>query len=106
MPYFIYKTTPKQPEIYPDQLQAHERHIYERHLSYLRSLLNQNSLILAGNVHLSHGEEGYVILQAESEQQARRLMDADPAVHSRLVEAELFPMELDLVAARIHSLPK
>ena len=46
------------------------------HLAYLQSLLEEGTLVLAGPV--GDGSGAMMVLQVASEQEARRVIDADP----------------------------
>lgn len=66
--------------------------IVEQHVQQLQRLLTKGQLILAGRT-LNEDEAafGIVILEVESEAEARQLMESDPAVKAGIMKAQLFP---------------
>ncbi len=74
---------------------AKENDIVERHFIKLQGLLSDNKLILAGRT-LTTDPCGIVILEVENEDEARILMENDPAVKEGLMTAELFPYRVAL----------
>lgn len=73
--FFVIRSTPIAP---PERI----KELLPRHLSYQVSLQNSHKLVFAGPLSDESGEnmlgEGMVIYRAESEEEARRLADADP----------------------------
>jgi uncharacterized protein len=68
------------------------------HFEYLKRLLDEGKLILAGP---SLGPVfGVIVLEAESEEEARRLIDADPSVAAGLQTPELSPFRASLLRGR------
>jgi uncharacterized protein YciI len=69
-----------------------------RHFAYLQELTRQGIVHLAGRT-TSVEEEGMgiVILSAPDEEQARALMESDPAVAAGVFTARLFPYRLALL---------
>ena len=59
------------------------------HVAYLRQLHDRGQLFAAGP--LADGSGGLTILQDVSEDEARSLMDADPAVKDRTLAFEIVP---------------
>lgn len=72
--------------------------IVAQHAQRLQRLLTNGQLILAGRT-LNEDEEaiGIVILEVESEAEARRLMESDPAVKAGIMQAQLFPYFIALM---------
>lgn len=75
-----------------------ERAIMTAHRDYVEGLANLGHLILAG-LSEDANIDGLVIIEADSEQEARRLMDNDPFVLGDLVRAELRPFRTVLARA-------
>ncbi len=75
-----------------------DNQIVADHFLRLQQLLADGTLILAGRT-LNEGETmfGIVILEAESEEEARRLMNEDPAVKKGVMTASLFPYRVALI---------
>lgn len=70
--------------------------VYE-HFKVLQVLLKENILILAGKTdNLDETTFGLVILQVESEEAARTIMENDPTVKGGIMTAELHPYSVAL----------
>jgi uncharacterized protein YciI len=69
------------------------------HFGYLKDYLEKGILFLAGrtvNEPMSEKDFGIAILEVESEEEARCIMDNDPAVKGKIMYAELFEFSLAL----------
>ncbi|MCJ8336848.1 MAG: YciI family protein [Pseudomonadales bacterium] len=67
------------------------------HFSYLQHLVTEGVVFSAGRT--LEGDKnafGIVIFQAVDEQQACAIMNADPAVSSQLMTAQLYPFKVAL----------
>jgi uncharacterized protein YciI len=74
------------------------------HLEYLRALAAQGSLILAGRTQSADPSGfGIVVFAAESEEAARAIVAADPAVRSNVMQADLFPYRIAVFAPANHA---
>ena len=75
-----------------------ENRIVADHFRRLQQLLADGTLILAGRT-LNEDETmfGIVIVEAGSEEEARRLMNDDPAVKGGIMTASLFPYRVALI---------
>ncbi len=71
----------------------------QEHFNHLRGLTKKGTVLHAGRTDPAVGDRGFgiVILKAESEDAARRLMESDPAVKDKVMTAELFPYRIALV---------
>ena len=92
---FIYilrlKESLHQPGNWTDEDQA----IINRHVSYLKKLNEAGKVILAGRTQVSLAETfGLVILRVDSEGEARKILENDPAVKEGVMAAELFPYQI------------
>ncbi len=67
----------------PAQEQAH----FREHSANLRRLRDQQSLVLGARV----AERGFIVLAANSEQEARGMIDQDPAIQNRIFAYDLHP---------------
>ena len=75
-----------------------EEAIVERHFTKLKDLLEEGKLILAGKTDGPDGKTfGIVIFEANSEDEARLIMESDPAVAEGIMQAELFPYRVALL---------
>ncbi len=68
------------------------------HFEYMRGLLKQGKLILAGPV--TTGAFGVSIFEAESEEEAWELVNNDPAVINGVVTPALYPYRVSLLRGR------
>jgi uncharacterized protein len=75
-----------------------EREITRAHVAYLQKLLDEGKLVLAGP-SLSP-LFGVVVLEADDEDEARRLALADPFVSSGLQTVELSPFRVSFLRGR------
>lgn len=67
------------------------------HFEYLKELEGKGTLILAGRtMNMDETCFGIVILWAGSEEEAKAIMDEDPALKAGVMEAELFPFRVAL----------
>ncbi len=93
--YFL-KLIPKLLDL--DKWTKKENEIVERHFKRLQKLLNEGKLILAGRtLNLDSKGCGIVILEVETEGEAKFLMENDPAVKEGIMTAELFPYRVALI---------
>jgi uncharacterized protein YciI len=58
-------------------------------------LLTEGKLIMAGPE--TTGKFGLCVIETGSEQEARHIMENDPAVKSGIVSAELYPYRVSLI---------
>ena len=75
-----------------------EAEVMEEHFEYLKSLLAAGKLILAGPS--LDPPFGIIVLEAESEEEARRLIEADPSVAAGIQTPELHPFRASLLRGR------
>jgi uncharacterized protein YciI len=81
-----------------EDMSPREAEIMERHFEYLKSLLKAGKLILAGPS--LDPPFGIIVLEAESEDEARRLIEADPSVAAGVQTPELHPFRASLLRGR------
>ncbi|MGZ4135865.1 MAG: YciI family protein, partial [Tumebacillaceae bacterium] len=68
------------------------------HFGYLQGLLKEGKLILAGPC--LDRVMGITIFKADSEEEARAIMNNDPAVVKGVMSAELHPYRVSLLTGR------
>ncbi|UCC19632.1 MAG: hypothetical protein JSV62_16280 [Promethearchaeota archaeon] len=74
-----------------------EDQIMSDHFLYLKSLLEQKKLYLAGPTLISEDPFGLIILEVQTEQEARNLLENDPSVKSGIQQiTDLRPIRLSL----------
>ncbi len=74
-----------------------EEQIMSDHFLYLKSLLEQQKLYLAGPTLIPEDPFGLIILEAETEEDARNLLENDPSVKAGIQQiADFRPIRLSL----------
>jgi uncharacterized protein len=87
---FLEKSTPDEDAIVDD------------HFEYLKSLTGQGVVLMAGRTLTTHkGSHGIVVLAVHSADEARGIMENDPAVRAGVFSAELFPFRVALASQAI-----
>jgi uncharacterized protein YciI len=98
MQQFVYLVHPPRPTFINDA-SPEEDALMGAHFQYLEALLASGRLIMAGPM-LVEGGFGITIFEAESEEEARRIADNDPAALAGLIRAELHPYRVSLLRGR------
>ncbi len=86
---------------WPDNMTESEGKIMTKHFCYLKDLVAKKKVILAGPCF--ELRKGIVILQTESRQEARTIMDNDPSVKQGLHRYEIYPMKVSLLIDNLPS---
>jgi hypothetical protein len=75
-----------------------EAETVSRHFSYLEDLTEKGVMILVGRTqNRDEATFGIVIFEAEDESAARMIMEADPAVRTGVMRADLYPYQIALM---------
>lgn len=99
---FIYVIHPARPEMLTSGLTPSEAEIMGRHLAFLTDLAEEGSVLLAGRTQNNDESTfGLVIFEAGSEEEARGIMNQDPAVVHGVMRAQLFPYSIAVKGARL-----
>ena len=90
--HYVYVFDPIRPELVtdPDSWTEEDEQIGERHAIYLKQAAEDGTVLLAGR-SLDGLGPAVVILQADSEIEARRFMESDPFIAEGLMLASLHP---------------
>lgn len=72
------------------------------HSDYLQSLLDDGRLLLAGPTTGGTLDDGVTIFEADTEDEARAVMAADPAITSGLMTGELRRMRVTFLRGSDH----
>jgi uncharacterized protein len=72
-----------------------ENRIMGVHFMHLKDLLEKGILIMAGPE--TTGKFGLCVIETDSEDEARKIMESDPAVVNGVVTAELYPYRVSLL---------
>ena len=94
---FVYIVKPVK-ENFNETATEEENDVVSEHFLYLKSLLDKNILILAGPE--LNAKFGITVIEADSEEQAKEIMNNDPAVLNNVFTAELFPFRTSLLRNR------
>jgi len=74
-----------------------ENKTMEDHFFYLKSLLDQKKLYLAGPTLITEDPFGLIILEAKTMEEAKELLENDPSIKSGIQQiADLRPIRLSL----------
>ncbi|MFX1436429.1 MAG: YciI family protein [Promethearchaeota archaeon] len=75
-----------------------ENKIMEEHFYYLKSLLEQKKLFLAGPTLIPEDPFGLIILEAATEEEAKNLLENDPSIKAEIQKVVDFrPIRLSLM---------
>ena len=98
--HYLYRIQPTRHEILTEGRTPEETEIIGEHFAYLERLTREGVALLVGRT-LSTDQDsmGIVIFTARSDEEARALMEADPAVTKGVMSAKLFPFRIALQAA-------
>jgi uncharacterized protein YciI len=98
MPQFVYFVHPPRPTFIHDATDE-ESALMGEHFQYLKRLLADGQLIIAGPM-LVEGGFGIAVFEAEDDVQAQALAANDPAVLGGLIRPEVHPFRVSLLRAR------
>ncbi len=95
---FIYVLKPIPKLVKPENWTERDNQIVGRHFKRLQDFLKEGRLILAGRtLNNDPSTFGIVIFEAQSEKEARQIMEGDPAVKEKIMTAKLFPYRVALM---------
>jgi uncharacterized protein YciI len=98
MEQFLYKLTPTRADMLSGGLTDRENEIIAEHFAYLSDLTGKGVVKLAGRTTNTDASSfGVMIFEAASEDEARSIMDNDPAVKHKVLAARLFPFRIALM---------
>jgi uncharacterized protein YciI len=94
---FLYRIRPSRADMLTTGPTAAEAALIDGHFQYLKDLTDRGIVSLAGRtLNADSTSHGIVVFRAESEADARRIMENDPAVKIGVMLAELFPFRTAL----------
>ncbi len=97
---YLYKIQPVRPEMLTEGSNETEKRIVSEHFLYLEDLMGKGVLVLAGRtLNKDYSSFGITIINAESDEEARKIMHEDPAVKNHVMRAELYPYRIALLKA-------
>ena len=83
-------------ENWPNDMTPDEEKIMTEHFHYLKDLVKQRKVLMAGPVF--EPVFGLIIVEAQSKAEARALIEIDPSVTGGLHTFEIHPMRVSLMA--------
>ncbi len=92
--HFIYLLHPNKKN-FNETINDEERKIISDHFNYLKRLLEEGKLVLAGPT--LDATFGISIFEAENEESAKTIMQNDPAIQKNVMTAELYPFRISLM---------
>ena len=93
--HYIYTLHPARLEMLTAGPTAEEADIISRHATYLEDLAEKGVVVLAGRTQTRDADTfGIVIVNAESEAEARVVMENDPGVKYGVQRAKLYPFRI------------
>lgn len=75
-----------------------ESEVMSAHFLYLKQMLKEGKLILAGPV--TTGDFGVSIVETETEDEAREIVNNDPAVQAGIMQPRIYPYRVSLLRGR------
>jgi uncharacterized protein YciI len=101
MPQFLYRIKPVRAEMLAEGPTDQEIAIIGEHFAYLERLVSKGVVLMVGRTLITDERSfGIVVFVKASEEEARALMEADPAVKNSVMEAELFPFTVALWSSK------
>jgi uncharacterized protein YciI len=98
---YLYRIRPSR-DGFLEQSTPKEDAIVGEHFSYLKQLTEQGVVLMAGRtLNTDKSSHGIVVLVADSEDRASKIMESDPAVRAGVFVAELFPFRVALASEGI-----
>lgn len=91
---FVYIYKPLK-ENFNETATEEENKIVREHFLYLKNLLEKKILVLAGPE--TNAKFGIAVLETQTEEEAKKIMENDPAVANEIFTAELFPFRVSLL---------
>jgi uncharacterized protein len=83
-----------------DDPTADEKRIMGDHFQYLKTALENGTLLIAGPCIAGADTFGLMVLRMDSEAEAQAFLDADPSVQNGVQNATLYPFRLSLWAGK------
>lgn len=97
MPTYMYKIQPVRPEMLSEGHTEEEGRISSDHFEYLKQLMDEGILILAGRtLTTDYSSFGIAIFEARDDDHMRQITANDPAVKQKVFRAEWYPYRIAL----------
>ena len=96
---YLYIIQPERLSMLTEEPTSHERETMAKHFAYLHQLTEQGILILAGRTLNNNVDTiGIAIINALSKEEARTIVDNDPAVSQGVMNARLYPYRVAFIS--------
>jgi len=93
----MYKIQPIRPEMLSEGHTDEEARISNEHYEYLKQLMADGILILAGRtLNTDYSSHGIAIFEARDENHMREIVQNDPAIKQQIFRAEWYPYRIAL----------
>lgn len=96
---YVYLLKPARPEMVTAGPNEREKAVLSEHGAYLTRLTQDGTLYLAGRTQEADAI-GIAIFRASSDQEAKKIMNGDPAVAKGIMTATLHPFRVAFLAGR------
>jgi uncharacterized protein len=96
MNYFVYKLVPPRPTFDQDMSEA-EAGVMEQHFAYWQGVIECGQVVVYGPVSDPAGVWGMAVIEADGDEEARALAEADPAVSSGMSTFAIYPMAMAVI---------
>jgi uncharacterized protein YciI len=98
---YIYMIRPVRIKMLVEGLTDREEEILARHYEYLSELSDRGVVEFAGRTDTDNESTfGIVVFYAQREEDARKIMQSDPAVAEGVMVAELYPFRLAITSSK------
>lgn len=95
---YLYKIQTVRPAMLTEGPTEEEAEITTQHFNYLKDLQEKGVVILAGRTTSDdYSSFGIIIFNAESDEDAKAIVENDPAVKNRIMRAEWYPYRIALI---------
>ena len=92
---YLYTIKPARLEMLTTGPTSEEEGILSRHFAHLQDMAQKGVVVLAGRTQTADDTTfGIVIINSDSEEEARQHMESDPAVEGGVMHAKLFPFRV------------
>ena len=85
-------------ENFIETMTLEEGEVMSLHFAYLQKKLWEGKLIIAGPV--TTGDFGLSVIETDSEEEAREIMNNDPAVKAGIMKPTMYPYRVSLLRGR------
>jgi len=77
-----------------------EGKIMGQHFEYLKKLMSEGKIVIAGPSINGEKSFGLIVLEVENEEEARKIMEGDPSYKAGVQKGEVLPFTISLLRGR------